>query len=152
MATVGQRIREARTRRGLSIARLAASTRILSDQLAAIERDDFSRLPAPVYVRGFIRSIAKELQIPESDLLLAFDRQVSLPGPGNEESSSNIVLPYGMEQETPSWNIPKIQPAVAFGLAVALVMLGLFFAGLGEAPTQTAQGPGGDVADVQPAR
>ncbi len=152
MATVGQRIREARTRRGLSIARLAASTRILSDQLVAIENDDFSRLPAPVYVRGFVRSIAKELQIAEGELLIAFDRQVSLPGPGSEESASHIVLPYGVEQERTPWSLPQLQPAMAFGFAVALVMLGLLFVGLGDAPTQTAQGPGGDVADVQPAR
>ncbi len=45
---VGAYLREARERAGLSIRDLAASTKISSQALEAIERDDVARLPGGI--------------------------------------------------------------------------------------------------------
>jgi curved DNA-binding protein CbpA len=47
----------------ISIEELSNTTKITKTYLHAIEADNFSKLPAPVYVRGFITQIAKVLKL-----------------------------------------------------------------------------------------
>ena len=49
-------LRSARIQRGLSIEQVAQDTRISARFLEALEDEAFQELPAPVYVRGFLRS------------------------------------------------------------------------------------------------
>ena len=55
----GARLRRAREARGLSLAQVAAQTRIPERHLSAIEQGTFSALPARTYAVGFSRSYAK---------------------------------------------------------------------------------------------
>jgi curved DNA-binding protein CbpA len=55
-----KRIREAYK---ISIEELSNTTKITKTYLHAIESDNFTKLPAPVYVRGFITQIAKALKL-----------------------------------------------------------------------------------------
>ncbi len=55
----GARLRRAREARGLSLAQVAALTRIPERHLSAIEQGTFSALPARTYAVGFSRSYAK---------------------------------------------------------------------------------------------
>ncbi len=55
-----QRIREAR---GMDLAEIADRTKITMTYLRAIEEEDFQATPAPVYLRGFIKTVAKELKL-----------------------------------------------------------------------------------------
>jgi transcriptional regulator with XRE-family HTH domain len=57
--SVGRGLRRAREGRGMSLAELSTLTRIPAATLRAIERDHFDGLPGEVFVRGFLRSIAK---------------------------------------------------------------------------------------------
>jgi curved DNA-binding protein CbpA len=56
-----RRIREARR---MSLDDLADYTRISKSYLRAIEEEDYNRLPAVVYVRGFLQQVAKRLKLP----------------------------------------------------------------------------------------
>ncbi|PYV10551.1 MAG: hypothetical protein DMG07_20945 [Acidobacteria bacterium] len=56
MSSVGSCLREMRVNRGVSLEEVARSTRVTSHYLAALESDDFSALPPPVFTRGFIRA------------------------------------------------------------------------------------------------
>lgn len=69
MAGIGEALRSTRERRGLSIAEVAQDTRISARFLEALEAEQFDELPAPVYVRGFIRSYASYLKIESQPLL-----------------------------------------------------------------------------------
>jgi cytoskeleton protein RodZ len=53
---LGNPLRELRERRGMSLDEIAKTTRISKGQLEALEAEDFDDLPAPVFVRGFIRA------------------------------------------------------------------------------------------------
>lgn len=55
--------------RGLTIDQVANDTRISSRFLEALEDEAFEELPAPVYVRGFLRSYANYLHIDAQPLL-----------------------------------------------------------------------------------
>ena len=59
----GRYIREARQRRGISIEQLALETKIPRPSLEALEEDQFSALPGPVFVRGFFRCCARSLSL-----------------------------------------------------------------------------------------
>ena len=69
MAGIGEALRSTRERRGLSIDEVARETRISPRFLEALEAEQFEELPAPVYVRGFLRSYANYLKIEAQPLL-----------------------------------------------------------------------------------
>ena len=55
----GRYLKSVRLERGMTMKQVAAVTRVSRDVLEAIEAEDHERLPAEVFVRGFIRSYAK---------------------------------------------------------------------------------------------
>jgi cytoskeleton protein RodZ len=58
---IGSSLREARVRQGLDFPDLEQSTKIRPKYLRALEEERFDILPAPTYVRGFLRSYAEAL-------------------------------------------------------------------------------------------
>ena len=71
MSSVGSHLRELRERRGVSLDEISRSTRVLSPQLQALEADNFAALPAPAFVRGFIRAYCQALgEHPDAALAL----------------------------------------------------------------------------------
>jgi len=65
MATLGQRLREEREKRGLTIEELARQTRINARYFEAIERGDTASLPGGFFYRSFIRQYARLVGLPE---------------------------------------------------------------------------------------
>lgn len=66
---IGATLREARIRKGLELADCEQATRIRSRYLRALEEERFDAIPAPVYVRSFLRTYAELLEV-DADLLL----------------------------------------------------------------------------------
>ena len=61
MFDIGSSLREARGRQGLDFPELEQLTKIRPKYLRALEEEQFDILPAPTYVRGFLRSYAEAL-------------------------------------------------------------------------------------------
>ena len=61
MFEIGSSLREARVRQGRTFADLESSTQIRSRYLRALEDEQFSVLPGPTYIRGFLRVYADDL-------------------------------------------------------------------------------------------
>lgn len=61
--TVGEQLRAERERKSLSLADLAARTRVPMRHLEAIEKSDFPALPGTTYTLGFARSYARALDM-----------------------------------------------------------------------------------------
>jgi len=70
----GAIIRSAREQRGLSHEKLARSVNLLVGQIVALEGDHYDRLAGPMFVRGYLRNIARVLELDEARLLAAFER------------------------------------------------------------------------------
>jgi transcriptional regulator with XRE-family HTH domain len=62
---VGDRLREARERAGMTLQQLSADTRIPERHLILIEKGDFAVLPAKTYATGFARSYARAVGLDE---------------------------------------------------------------------------------------
>jgi cytoskeleton protein RodZ len=73
MASVGAYLRELRTSRGVSLDEVARLTRVPPRYLTALEHDAFSELPAPVFIRGFIRAYCQALGQSPGEALGIYD-------------------------------------------------------------------------------
>ncbi len=62
---VGDRLREARERAGMTLGQLSAETRIPERHLILIEKGDFAALPAKTYATGFARTYARAVGLDE---------------------------------------------------------------------------------------
>jgi curved DNA-binding protein CbpA len=68
----GAFLKRVREQRRISLEELAEFTKINKNYLSAIEDEQFGRLPASVFVRGFIGQIARALKIPPEKVVPAF--------------------------------------------------------------------------------
>jgi cytoskeletal protein RodZ len=63
MQTIGERLEEARKRKGLSIREAAEATKIRGDYLQKFEANSFDIDLPPLYIRGFVRNYARYLEL-----------------------------------------------------------------------------------------
>jgi cytoskeletal protein RodZ len=59
----GEMLRQVREARGLTTAVLSERTKVIRHHLENIEGDRFGALPAPVYLRGILLTLARELRL-----------------------------------------------------------------------------------------
>ena len=72
MSTFGQILRDAREARGLSPSQVAAKTHILVQIIEGMATEDFHRIPAAIYGRGFVKSYAACVGLDPQPLLREF--------------------------------------------------------------------------------
>ncbi|MBI4300433.1 MAG: PASTA domain-containing protein [Chloroflexi bacterium] len=77
MASLGQILREAREQQGYSLEEVEKATRIGKRYLAALEAEDYGKLPSPVYVRGFVRLYAQHLGLEVESVLALYPERFS---------------------------------------------------------------------------
>jgi len=86
---IGERLRQARVRAGISPAEAGAKLKMPTHVIEALEREDWSRIGAPVFVRGHLRSYAKLLGLP-ADAIAA---NVAVPAPKAAELVPRTYTP-----------------------------------------------------------
>ena len=72
--TLGEKLRQAREERGITLSEVAEQTRISPIYLEAIDNDDFRHLPGGIFNRGFVKSYAKYVGLNEQEALLDYSR------------------------------------------------------------------------------
>ena len=77
----GRQLREARESARLSLGEVAANLRLDKRTIRALEADGYDRLPAPIFVRGYLRGYARLLAMPPGPIIDAFDQQGFNPPP-----------------------------------------------------------------------
>ncbi len=65
---VGVELRDARRRMNLTLEDISRSTKISLERLSAIESGDLNQLPAPVYLKGFLRAYAAAVNLDGQDV------------------------------------------------------------------------------------
>ncbi|MEQ1915459.1 MAG: RodZ domain-containing protein [Gallionella sp.] len=92
---LGATLREKRIAMGLSVADVAAQIRLAPRQIEALEADDLAHLPELPFVRGFVRSYAKLLQLDDQPLL------ATLPDPhavSERIEPESVEVPFNIQQ------------------------------------------------------
>jgi cytoskeleton protein RodZ len=101
MQTIGERLEEARKRKGISIREAAEATKIRSDYLQKFEANTFDLdLPA-LYIKGFVRSYARYLDLDAGRLMQDFGAAQAGEGKAPRRESREV---YGRVDftETPA--------------------------------------------------
>jgi cytoskeleton protein RodZ len=91
MASVGEQLRLAREKQGLSISDVAERTKLRSDHVRALEEGNYDVFAAPVYVRGFVRSYAVLLRLNPSTVVN--DLEAELGQSRRLQESTNLSKP-----------------------------------------------------------
>jgi cytoskeleton protein RodZ len=78
--TVGKYLQQHRQRAGLSVEEVSTGSRIVLRFVEALEADEHADLPAPVYVRGFIRAYCEQVGANTERAIRLYDAQ-AVPDP-----------------------------------------------------------------------
>lgn len=119
VTSLGKTLREAREFAGLSVADVANQIKFAPRQIEALEADDFKSLPEMTFVRGFVRSYAKILDMDAQSLLAALPQTNAPPVP---------LIPVSVEVSFPSAYSPYRQNLIWLGAALLLAVLVVAFA------------------------
>ena len=149
---IGRALRTARVRQGKSLEEASRDTRVRSDYLAALEREEFDRLKGDVYVRGFLGSYARYLGLSPEKVIAAYERVYRRPRPAPAPverapgvgPTEAVILTGGNRR--PSWFLAALAAAVVLASAAAI---GLFSTRNSVPPPATEAEP---PAPVQPGR
>lgn len=68
----GPFLRKVREARRISIEEMSGQTKISKTYLQAIEEENYAKLPAPVYLRGFVIQVAKVLKTPHEKVAAGY--------------------------------------------------------------------------------
>ncbi len=117
MIRLGQRLKDARIQRKLTIEEVATATKIKPQFLSAIERDAYGELPSPAYAQGFARNYADFLGLPKAQSQALFKRDF-------DEKKAMKVLPDGMTK-TQSFPLRRLNiKRVLIGASGLILFLG----------------------------
>ena len=120
--TLGEKLRQAREERGISISEVAEQTRISSLYLESIEKDDYKVLPGGIFNKGFIKSYAKYVGYDEHQALQEYQKAVA----DTEASQDPELRLYKPEVLTDDRFGASMAPTIIF----AVIILGLVTAGI----------------------
>jgi cytoskeletal protein RodZ len=67
--TLGEKLRQAREARGITLSEVAEQTRISPLYIESIENDDYRSLPGGIFNKGFVKSFAKYVGVDEQEAL-----------------------------------------------------------------------------------
>ena len=113
-------LRELREAKGIGFREVVESTKVSPLMLEAIEGNDFSKLPEPVYTRSFLRSYAALLDIDPDELLARYDAYCS-----SQDTVKNQYEHLRKRRHKPSI-VPKIT-AIVLVLCLAALAFYLFW-------------------------
>lgn len=88
-ANIGQKLREAREQKGLTLDDLQQATKIQKRYLIAIEDEKFTELPGDFYVRAFVKQYADTVGLDGNTLLRDYDDE--LPQTKTDEYADHLA-------------------------------------------------------------
>ena len=92
MSDFGLHLKQARERRGISLRQIAASTKISTGALEALERGDFSRLPGGIFSRAFVRAYADEVGLDPEETVRQYTELADAAAASSELESSSAEI------------------------------------------------------------
>ncbi len=126
MSTVAEQLRQAREARHFTVEQVAEITKIRTDHLRALEEGNFNVFSAPVYIRGFVRTLSTLLKLDVPQVMATLDaelgqtRKFAEPPPLSDRPRG--VVDFIMLQLSQfDWRRGIV------GLAVVVVLAGGFF-------------------------
>jgi cytoskeleton protein RodZ len=120
VASFGEQLRQARESQNISLQEIAASTKISSRALQALESEHFDQLPGGIFNKGFVRAYARYVGLDEEKMLEAYMAAAKQDASENDlQTISNQVAAQRPRAES------SLNPNALIGLLALVVALGL---------------------------
>jgi cytoskeleton protein RodZ len=110
---IGAFLKAEREKKGYTLDQMASEIRLRTYLLEAIENENWEQLPAPVFVKGFIRSYARVLDLNDEDIVNQYDRIGELKEP----------LPQPLTKPIRSHRAPIILVILVLAVIAAIIFL-----------------------------
>lgn len=121
MLKAGERLKEERLLKGITLEEAASSTKIRASFLSSIEKSEYDKLPSAAYAHGFVRNYARFLGLSDREILALFRREFDV-------KKSYRVLPQGFSRQE-EFPVRKIKLRNTFVLAfLVFIFLGIYIA------------------------
>lgn len=117
-AGLGARLRLAREKLGLTTKDVAARMNLDPRHIEAIEREDFSSVAAPVFVRGYLRNYARLLNLPPDLIVQHYEGLAGVSPPPLKGFPIGDATPASEADRTVRWIIY----AIVLGSAILAVV------------------------------
>lgn len=144
---IGATLRDARRRYGMEVREVEERTKIRAKYIRALENEDWETLPAPAYVRGFLRTYGQVLGLDGEMLVDEYRRRYgdaeAVAGSPPSESPLSARQRSGGERRFPR---AAVIVAALAAIVVVLIVLGLLGGGDESSPQRTSTGGNGKQA------
>nr|WP_226793482.1 RodZ domain-containing protein [Bacillus sp. B1-b2] len=122
LSELGNRLKEARVAKGLTLEELQEITKIQVRYLTGIEEGNYSMMPGKFYVRAFIKQYAEAVDLSPEELFEEFEGEI--PSPVNEEISQNLSRVNSRKTlDSKNSKVFDILPTIL----IVLVVIGIIF-------------------------
>ncbi len=91
---IGPTLQEARLKKQLTPSQVAELTRMKVQIVNDLEKDDFHRMPATIYCKGFIKLFAECVDLDPQPLIADYIRSI-------ESKTQPSLIPYGVDNNAP---------------------------------------------------
>jgi len=123
--TLGEKLRQAREERGISISEVAEQTRISPLYLESIEKDEYKILPGGIFNKGFVKSYAKYVGVDENEALQDYAKMMSVAETADPIDEYRSYRPEVLTDDRSS---SSMLPTIIFaGIILALMTGGILF-------------------------
>jgi len=134
MTSIGECLRRERLRRNLQLEQVSSELKISARMLAAIEAEDFEKLPGGVFAKSFVRQYAHLLGLDEEEMAAEVDRMLRPEQPTVSQSANTGAIPlprmeaWQSVSDSRGWNSgwSAWLPALMMVVAVMLVCSGVY--------------------------
>jgi len=96
VASIGDQLRRAREAQGLSVAEVVDQTKLMTDQIHALEAGDWGAFAAPVYMRGFVRNYAGLLKLDVEEVMKGLEVELGQVKPDDIGEKGEAPLRSGL--------------------------------------------------------
>lgn len=120
---VGERLREAREARGMTVGDIAQTLKLGSRQVEALEAGRWEVLPGPTFIRGFVRNYARLVQLDPVPMMAILDRVLEKP-------VARLDVPESRPATMPSSGrglSRRDRNVVLFGAGLVVLAAGVYF-------------------------
>ncbi|WP_317931598.1 RodZ domain-containing protein [Halioxenophilus sp. WMMB6] len=125
--TPGQMLQDARQKMGFELADVAREINLPVKKLTALEQNQFDRLSSPTFIKGYLRSYCRYLQIDADAVIACYDNYVSELSQAGVTVTRPTQRMKPLEKPFPEWNW-----AILVGAVLFVALAGFFLWGGGK--------------------
>lgn len=119
--SVGHLLRKARVARNMSIEDVSRQLRLSIQQIEAIEKEDFEKIPGRTFLRGFIRNYANLVQLDPIPLLQLLPKSTQVVSTYKRTPFTNKQISFSTSRENPG------NHSLTIVIILFVIILGAYF-------------------------